>query len=350
MKRVVLYLGIMVLATLSKTYGQETFEQKAKGIAYRIEKITKEEKAVLKQQIELVNTELEKGTIDRNQADEKKLKLAEETASKIETRVAIEELKLTELVKEKVEGRIATLDTTKQYGKMYGKGIKVRVGGIGDTTKVAEKRTTSQLVFAAGVNNLVTNKAVAHSDFRYMGSHFYELGWSYNTRILKDNNLLHFKYGWSLQYNNLRPTNNRYFVKNGNQTNLQSSGIILQDSRFRNVNLVVPMYLEFDFSDKNDSKGRTFYETHKSVRLGLGGFAGVNLKSKQILKYEDTFGDDVTSKSKGSYNINDFVYGLGAYIGYKETSLYVKYDLNPLFKNNTIDQNNISLGLRFDFN
>lgn len=350
MKNVVIYLGILVLATFSKTYGQETFEQKAKKIAYQIEKITKEEKAFLKSQIELVNNELEKGSIDRNQADEKKLKLAEETASKIETRVAIEEQKLTELVKEKVEGRIATLDTAKHYGKMYGKGIKVRVGGLGDTTKVSEKRTTSQLVFAAGVNNLVTNKAVAHSDFRYWGSHFYELGWSFNTRILKNNNLLHFKYGGSVQYNNLRPTDNRYFVENGKQTNLQTSAIVLEDSRLRNVNLVVPLYLEFDFSGKKDYQGKPFFETHKSFRFGLGGFAGANVKTKQILKYEDIYGNDVTSKSKGSFNTNDFVYGLGAYIGYQEASLYVKYDLNPLFKNNTVDQNNISMGVRFDFN
>jgi len=108
--------------------------------------------------------------------------------------------------------------------------------------------------------------------------------------------------------------------------------------------------LQFEFSRNKSSKGRTFYETHKSFRLGFGGFVGANVKTKQILKYEDSFGNDVTSKSKGNFNTNDFVYGLGAYIGYKETSLYVKYDLNPLFKNNTIDQNNISLGVRFDFN
>jgi len=195
MKQVVLYLGILVLVTFSKTYGQVTFEQKAKGIASQIEKITKEEKASLKQQVEMVNDELEKGTIDRNQADEKKLKLAEETASKIETRVAVEEQKLTQLVKEKVEGRIATLDTNNVKMKEFLIGLKVKK----DTAKTHEKRTTSQFVFAAGVNNLVTNKAVAHSDFRYWGSHFYELGWSYNTRILKNNNVLHFKYGWSVQ-------------------------------------------------------------------------------------------------------------------------------------------------------
>lgn len=350
MQKVIIYVGILVFAFLSKTYGQETFEQKAKGIAYQIEKITKEEKALLKQQVELVNAELEKGIINNEQADEKKLKLAEATASKIETRVAVEEEKLTQLVKEKVEGRIATLDTAKHYGKVYGKGLKVRVGGIRDTTKVSEKRTTSQLVFAAGINNLMTNNSVAHSNFRYMGSHFYELGWSYNTRILKENNLLHFKYGLSVQYNNLRPTDNRYFVENGKETNLQTSIINLEDSRFRNVNLVLPMYLEFDFSGNKDYKGNPFYKTHKSFRLGLGGFAGANVKTKQILKYEDSFGNDVTSKSKGDFNTNDFIYGLGAYIGYKETSLYIKYDLNPIFKNNPINQNNVSLGVRFDLN
>jgi len=41
---------------------------------------------------------------------------------------------------------------------------------------------------------------------------------------------------------------------------------------------------------------------------------------------------------------------LSTYIGYRETSLYLKYDLNPLFQNNAIKQNNISLGVRFDLN
>jgi len=31
-------------------------------------------------------------------------------------------------------------------------------------------------------------------------------------------------------------------------------------------------------------------------------------------------------------------------------SLYAKYDLNPLFQDNVVDEKNISLGLRFDLN
>ena len=73
------------------------------------------------------------------------------------------------------------------------------------------------------------------------------------------------------------------------------------------------------------------------------------IKTKQILKYEidDT---KVKDKQKGDFNMSNYIYGLSAYIGYRQTSIYVKYDLNPVFKNNAVDQNNISLGVRFDFN
>ena len=46
--------------------------------------------------------------------------------------------------------------------------------------------------------------------------------------------------------------------------------------------------------------------------------------------------------------MNTINYGLSAYVGYKSTSLYVKYDLNPLFKNS--ETRNISMGIRLDLN
>jgi hypothetical protein len=154
----------------------------------------------------------------------------------------------------------------------------------------------------------------------------------------------------SVMYNNLRATDNRYFVKTGNETYLQTASIDLDESRFRNVFLVAPVHLEFDFSGKKiDKEGNSYFKTHDSFRLGIGGYGGVRVKSKQILKYEEN-GHNVKNKEKGDFNVSDFTYGLSGYIGYGQTSLYVKYDINPMFKNNNIDQNNVSLGIRFDFN
>ena len=111
------------------------------------------------------------------------------------------------------------------------------------------------------------------------------------------------------------------------------------------------MHLEFDFTPKKLSEDgtKTYFRTHESFRIGLGGYGGLNDKSKQITKYT-LDGDKIKDKQKGDFNTSDFVYGLSAYIGYKATSLYVKYDMNPLFKDNVVDQNNVSVGVRFDFN
>lgn len=363
MQKIIFYVVVSLCFFVSKITAQETFEERANAIAVKIEWIAKEEKQALKDQVDDINKQLEMGRLTQEQADKMKIEVATVQAKKIEDRVAMEQEKLNVLVQEKVDGKVSS-----NRG-----GTSVVIGGNNDS--IAEnkmevrfpsmkvykgnkekqerlsKRTTSQFVFAAGVNNLVTDGAVAHSDYRYWGSHFYEWGVTWNSRLAKNNNLLHAKYGLSLMYNNLRPTDNRVFVENGKQTDLVTSGIHLKDSRFRNVNLVLPLHLEFDFTPKKVSKdgSKTYFRTHESVRFGIGGFAGVNLKSKQILEYDDN-GHDYTVKEKGDFNTNDFVYGVSSYIGYKQTSLYVKYDLNPLFKDNPVKQNNISLGLRFDLN
>jgi hypothetical protein len=351
MRNLTVYLVVFLCLLFSKMRGQETFEKRVRSIAAKIESITKEEKSALKIEVEEVNTQLAEGKISREEAENKKKSLAESRAVNIESRIAKEQEVLRNLVQEKVDGKIKMQDTLeidrRSSVKIYLKDKKNRYNSREKLD--SEKRTTSQIVFAAGLNNLITDGKVQDSDYKFMGSHFYEWGVTYNTRIAKNNNLLHAKYGLSVMYNNIRPTDNRSFVVNGNQTNLEINAIDLKDSRFRNVYLVAPVHLEFDFSGKKIKEDKTFFKTHQSFRFGIGGYAGINLKSKQILKYEE---DDhkTTERVRGDFNTSNFIYGLSTYIGYKETSLYLKYDLNPLFKDNVVKQNNVSLGLRFDFN
>ena len=351
MRNFTIYLTGLLCLFLTKVLSQETFESRAKAIATKIENITKDEKAGLKEEVEAVNVELEKGIINKEQADEKKQKLAESRAKAIEFRVSQAQTELVNLVQEKVDGKIKTSDGDfnflffhKSDGKNHDKYMKCQ-----DSIKNFS-RTTSQFVFALGLNHLSTNKSVANSDYRYLGSHFYEWGATANTRIFKNNNLLHAKYGLSVMYNNLRPTDDRFFAESGKQTNLETSTVKLEESRFRNVYLVVPLHLEFDFSGTKKSGDKTIFRTHQSFRMGLGGYFGANLKSKQILKYESLDGNDVKERTKGDFNVNDFIYGASAYIGYKDISLYAKYDISPLFSDNSIDQNNVSLGIRWDWN
>lgn len=346
MQKIIFYVVVSLCFFVSKITAQETFEERAKMIAQNIESITKEEKQALKDQVDDINKQLEMGRLTQEQADKMKIEIATVQAKKIENRVAMEQEKLNALVQEKVEGKIS--DTTKTRKKRRF-GITVSGGDLNEEGK--EKRTTTQFVLAGGFNNLMTNGAVANSDFGYLRSVFYEWGFTKRTRLTKESNLLHFKYGLSFMYNIVAPTDNRYFVDNGKETVLETFPIDLRkkDTYFKNVYIAVPLHLEFDFSKKSVKEGKKFYKSHDGFRLGVGGFAGYNINSKQFLSYE-VDGYRIKEKQKGNWNVNDWNYGLSSYIGWGETSLYLKYDLSPLFKDNPVKQNNVSLGVRFDLN
>lgn len=355
MTKIIFYLTVFILLCVSKLTAQDqsiktekpkqSFESQVKSISSEIEKITKEEKSALKIEVEAVNVALENSKITKEEADKEKQKLAEARAKNIENRVSVEQQKLEDLVQQKVDGKLKATDSTHHSYSFYFPAMKVK-----DKNDVSEKRTTSQFVLAFGANNLVTNKAVANSDFYYWQSQFFEWGFTENTRIFKNHNLLHLKYGFSVMYNNIRPTDNRYFVAASNgQTNLEVFPFEIEDSSFKNVYLVAPLHLEFDFSRNKSEDGKSSFSTHKGVRFGIGGYGGLRIKSKQKMDYNSD-NEKIRIKTKGDFNTNDFIYGVSTYLGYKSTTLYLKYDLNPLFENNTIDQNNISLGVRFDFN
>lgn len=345
----------------------KTFGEKSERISIGIYSDINKEKEALKKEIEAVDKQLVEGVITKSQAEEQKKKLAENRAGTIESKVSKRQEAYNNLIQDKIDGKLP-----QEYTYDTGRGLMLTVSGnnsnrpIGQSNNFAfpamkayngqidkdrqqNKRTSSQVVFAIGANNVVTDGGVSNSDFKYWDSRFYEWGFTFNSRIISKQNLLHAKYGLSLMYNDLQPTDNRFFVDKGNETVLETNPLTQECSRFRNVNLVVPLHLEFDFTKPTIKEGKTYFKSHNSFRIGLGGYLGANLKSKQTIKY-DLDGYNTKVRTRGDFNTTDFIYGLSTYVSYKATGLYLKYDLNPLFKDNVVKQNNVSLGLRFDFN
>lgn len=344
MRNLIIYVTLSLCLFSVKLVAQESFVSRAKAIEEKITKITKEEKAALKIEVEEVNKQLENGSLNKEQADKIKKELAEARAAIIENKVNSTKDELKNLIQEKVDGKLKDNDYVINFEWKSKKDSLRKYKG--------ESRKTSQFVFAFGANNLVTDGAVANSNFRYLKSNFFEWGITNNYRLSKNSNLLHLKYGFSWMYNSLNTTENRYFVTNGDQTELATfpTHLRTKDTYFKNVYVTIPVHLEFDFSKtKSDKDGNKIFKSHQGFRFGLGGYAGYNTNSKQFLSYE-VDGKRINERQKGNWNVNDWNYGLSAYVGWSETSLYIKYDINPLFKDNIITQNNISLGLRFDFN
>ncbi len=354
---------LLILVLLCTTYVQsqeKTFEREVKKISTKIEKITKQEKDSLKQKVKEINIRLDKGEITKEKADVLKKEAAELHATNIESRVSKQEIKLQQLVQDKTNGKIAS-DDFETNDRMFNFQIFDRSISFGDPSveerrkkrrKKRNKRTTSQIVLALGVNNVIENHnlgSIDDSQYRFWQSHFFEIGFSLKTRLSKEPSKTYFKYGLSFLWNNLRLGNNQYHQTNGNVTNILTFPEQLTESRLRHVQMIFPMHLEFDFSENKEYEdGFIKDRTNKGIRLGLGGFFGFKLGTRQYLEYTDASGVAIEEVQKNSFNTNTLNYGLSAYLAYKWYGLYVKYDLNPLFKNT--NTRNISLGVRLDLN
>ncbi|MGJ8667305.1 MAG: hypothetical protein ACSHW7_13125 [Patiriisocius sp.] len=307
--------------------------------------IVQSEKEALKTEVDKINEDLDAGTITLVEAENLKKEAATKHALNIENKVAILENK------EALKERNGDEEMSKKMFKITFDDDGYYFDDKNDTIQKRKEdiRTYSGLTFAFGLNNAIADgRSLDDSPYKIGGSRFAEIGLSWSTRVFKESNWLRVRYGLSFQFNGLKAEDNRYFVENGDQTELQEYPLNLDKQKFRMDNLVIPIHFELGPSKKIQKKDYFRYNTDNSFRLGLGGYAGINLTTLQKLKFDDN-GQDVKQKQKDNFNTNNFIYGLSAYAGWGDTSLYVKYDLNTIFKDNPIEERNVSLGIRFDW-
>ncbi|WP_405604339.1 hypothetical protein [Polaribacter sp. Asnod1-A03] len=369
MKRILLIL-VLFSTTITLSQEKKTFEKEVIKISKRIEIITKQQKDSLKEKVIDIDRKLEKGEITTETSTVLKKEVAAYHARRIETLVSEQERLLQLLVQDKTNGKIASSEegefdddhnvftignTTFRFDFDGKDGEDVEDGNDNRRTERDRKvrrnrKTTSQFVFAIGVNNVLNNNklnSLNNSEYKFWKSHFYELGWTWKTRVSDKPSQFYLKYGLSFLWNNLRLEDNRIHVKSGNITEIETFSNPLSESRLRHVQMNFPVHLEWDLSkNRVYSDGYVSDRTNRSLRLGVGGFVGFKLGTRQYLEYKDVDGVNVEEVQFDNFNMNTVNYGISTYLGYRSTSFYVKYDLNSLFKNT--ETRNISLGIRLD--
>lgn len=362
MKKILLSIAL-IATTMAFSQEKKTFEEEVKKISKKIDLITLQQKDSLKSKVEAINVLLEKGSITQEDADKQKKEAAVYHAKRIEVLVGEQQVLLQQLVQQKTDGKIASVDDYYEENQFtIGNrlfSLRMSHDDIDDfeerwrlrKERRNNRRTTTQFIFALGTNNTLTNNRLSSlndSEYKFWQSHFYEVGFSFKSRFTEEPSKTYFKYGLSFLWNNLRAEGNQYHIVNGDVTSLGIYPEDLSESRLRHVQMIFPLHIEFDFSkDKVYEDGTKRDRSGRGWRVGLGGFAGFKLGSRQYLEYRNAEGIEVTELQKGDFNMNILNYGLSTYLAYKNTGLYVKYDLNPLFKDTEI--RNISFGLRFDF-
>jgi len=351
-------IGIILVCTAQFVSAQENPNLgKIKALETTKETVKTQEKEFLKESVDAINDRLDAGEISIEEAEELKRTEAKKHALNIENRIAI------------IDNKIALLERNEEVTSDVGAnldGFRIEIGKGEDayefdksgiyigpqhkaTPKIADRRTSSDFVFAIGFNNaLIEGQSLSDSPYKLGGSGFVELGWAWKTRVFKNTNAVRFKYGLSVQWNKLDIKDNQILTETNNIVTLEASPVELKKSKFRSTNIVVPIHFEFGPSKKIERDTYFRYSTHNKFKIGIGGYAGLNIAAMHKVKYSLN-GDNQKDKVSG-FNTTPFVYGLSSYVSFGNVALYAKYDLSPIFKDQSIDQNNISLGLRFDLN
>jgi len=351
MKTIIISLALFIASAIGyqsqaqiKIQVKNNIELKVEELQQQKSKVEQAERNKLREEIEEINERLEDGEITADEAEELKTKAAEKRALNIQNQLNIIDeniqlLKRNGMIEEgEEEVRIDDYYTSMEF-------LKFSINSKKKDYDSIPSRTTSGLFVAFGLNNaLIDGQSIDDSPYKIGGSRFFEIGYQFETMLTKSG-FARLNYGFSFQFNGLKADDNLYFVEDEDQTVLEEFPFDLDKAKLRMDNLVIPVHFEFGPSKVEYRKRSAHYNT-ENFKVGLGGYAGLNLNTIQKLKYEED-GKNRKDKLSQSYNTSNFIYGLSGYIGYDDWALYVKYDLNTIFKDNPIEQNNISVGLRY---
>ena len=221
-------------------------------------------------------------------------------------------------------------------------GVRITIGGSGDTTKTDSTRNRRDYTrssvrrgvnswkrsidFQIGLNawirptdgTLVGN--VAPPDLRPLGSRYFAVAFSQRPTLINGKRTkLSLYYAAEASWNNFMFEEDILVSKGPANVQFEAASESLKKSKLTTFALQLPVVPRLAFYS---ASGR------KVFHIGLGGFIGYRLDSYTKIKREN----DDKSREHSNFYLNDLRYGLVGHLGIVKTNLFVKYDLNPIFQ------------------
>jgi hypothetical protein len=214
--------------------------------------------------------------------------------------------------------------------------------------RLARHRSNVNLVFDLGLNAL-TNRGSGAPELRTLGSRYVNLGFDAFVRLGGPHSPAHLVFGPEFAFNNYMLEGNTKWVSvpGAGGTSItavvpETNGRQYQKTKLATTTFTVPLMFQLNLTEKN-AAGRS----KAGFTIGAGGFVGYRLASWTKLKYFEE-GSTYKDKNSGSYNLNDWQYGLQGVVGYHSLTFFAKYNLNELFREGQGPQaQTLSFGLRF---
>ncbi len=207
--------------------------------------------------------------------------------------------------------------------------------------------TKSHLILDLGLNALVNRNALTAQpgnqfnavDLRTEGSRYVNIGLNWDPRLGGKHSLVSLTVGPEFAFNNYMLSGNNKWVNTNGRTDVvhETNGRQYQKTKLATSSVNLPVMLRLQLRDAH---------YRPTFLLGAGGFVGYRIKSWTKLKYTSE-GTTYKDKEDGSYNMENFLYGLQGTIGYGDLEFFAKYNLNPLFKTGAgPDTQVLSFGVR----
>lgn len=299
----------------------------------------------LKEEIKVINRQIQQG-LPKTQADSLKHARTLARLKAYKQKVALLELE---------EKEKSTSSTSKEQQYI------ISVPPVVSTVIDSEAYMISMgLALSFGFNTMLTaGEQLQDNRYKLFGSRFFELGWAWAKPLKREKAKLHLKYGVSLMVNGYKLTDSQYLTKQNEGITFQSFDSPLTKSKLTITQLVFPVHLHFGRIERTAERVGTGWPVElkiyrrkpfQSMRFGLGGYAGFNVRNVHKLKYRDEDGRRKKIKYKDHLNVNQFIVGLSGYLSLgPDFYLYSKYELTPVFRNQSPQSNHFAVGLRMNF-
>lgn len=208
-------------------------------------------------------------------------------------------------------------------------------------------RTDGYLDVNFGFDQMITPNGLISAgtteELNFWKSTQFALGAGWKTRLGNPYSKLYLKYGIDFSWHNFRLTDDNILQTDNNGVAFVDtiSGIEnVEKSKYFISYFNIPVMLQLDFSEVG--------ETDEAFTLGVGGYAGVRMKSKREVEYSNRDFKVVEEKAYGDFDTNKWRYGVMAQVGFDSWKITASYDLNSFFNKDTSPEYNmasIAIGL-----
>lgn len=219
----------------------------------------------------------------------------------------------------------------------------------GNNRKSAKRiTTTSGLTLGFGYN-FISGNDLDINDFSYSNNNYFSIG-VYWLTALNERQTARFKYGIEYQTQGTELNGNRAFTINDpDNTQIERLNFNADKAKFRQDQLVFPVHLEFGGTNRKEYEdGRVRYDDYNKFKIGIGGYAGFNMSSRLKYKYELS-GEDIKQTTINAFDNNVLLYGVDAYVGYEDFTLFGRMGLNDIFKDDSVNGQYAAFGVRWNW-